>query len=95
MANYFERKDRFNNDREKYYNTKPNKRLKYAAIGVITIAIILLAISALCIDSISYNMLMILRGCAGLFTLFFVILVAILLYRVNVAYFADKNKPKH
>lgn len=29
------------------------------------------------------------RGCAGLFALIFVVLVAIIVYRVNVSYFYD------
>lgn len=30
------------------------------------------------------------RGCAGIFAIIFVVLVAILVYRVNVSYFKDK-----
>lgn len=88
-------KDKFNKDREKYYKDKFNVRLKYSAIISISIAIILLASTAICIGYISYKTLLILRGCAGLSALIYVILVAILLYRVNVAYFADKYKSRH
>ena len=34
------------------------------------------------------------RGCAGLFALIFVVLVAIVVYRVNVSYFNDKLRSK-
>ncbi len=34
------------------------------------------------------------RGCAGLFALIFVVLVAIIVYRVNISYFNDKLRSK-
>lgn len=33
MANYFEKKEAHRRELEKYYNEKPNLRLKYAAIA--------------------------------------------------------------
>lgn len=95
MSDYFRKRDRFNNDREKYYQQKANLRLKYAALCSITIAIILLGATAFFIDSITFKTLLVLRGCAGVFALIFVVLVAILIYRVNASYFADRYNPKH
>lgn len=78
---------------DKYYREKTNLRLKYAAVTSITIAIILMAIMAICLDSISARMLLVMRGCAGLFAIIFVVLVAILVYRVNASYLRDKTRP--
>ncbi len=78
---------------DKYYREKTNLRLKYAAVTSITIAIILMAIMAICLDSISAGMLLVMRGCAGLFAIIFVVLVAILVYRVNASYLRDKTRP--
>lgn len=35
------------------------------------------------------------RGCAGLFAIVFIVLVATIVYRANVAYFKDKAKNRH
>lgn len=94
MASYFENKRKFDYERKKYYQEKGNVSLKYAAIVSISISIIILATAALCIESVSTKMLLVMRGCAGIFALIFVVLVAILVYRVNVSYFADKNRRK-
>lgn len=79
---------------EKYYNEKPNLRLKYAAIASIAIAIILLLINAFGLVGTSTTMLLLLRGCAGLFAIIFVVLVTILVYRVNAAYLNDKQSSR-
>ena len=95
MANYFEKKDRFQQEREKYYREKTNTRLKYVALIFIAISIILLLTMAL--EFVDYNnttAILFMRGCAGLFALIFVVLVAIIVYRVNVSYFNDKLRSK-
>lgn len=79
---------------EKYYQEKPNLRLKYAAITSACIAIALILATLFCLDSISFRTLLFMRGCTGLFAIIFVILVAILVYRVNVAYHKDKNNSR-
>lgn len=92
--NYFDKKQRQRKEQEKYYREKSNLLLKYAALSSIGISIILLLIMAFWLDNISYTMLLFLRGCAGLFALVFVVLVAILVYRVNVSYFKDRVNKK-
>lgn len=42
-------------------------------------------------DQISWRMMLIMRGSAGLSAITFVILVAVLVYRVNVAYFKKRS----
>lgn len=95
MANYFEKKDRFQQEREKYYREKTNTRLKYVALISIGISIILLLTMALgFVDYNNTTAILFMRGCAGLFALIFVVLVAIIVYRVNVSYFNDKLRSK-
>ena len=91
MANYFEKRDRFQQEREKYYREKTNTRLKYAALISIGVSIILLLTMAFgFVDYNNTTAILFMRGCAGIFALIFVVLVAIIVYRVNVSYFNDK-----
>lgn len=92
MANYFEKRERFQQEREKYYREKTNLRLKYAALISIGISIVLLLTMAFgFVDLNNVTTLLFMRGCAGLFALLFVVLVGILVYRVNTSYFEDKR----
>lgn len=95
MANYFEKRDRFQQEREKYYRERTNTRLKYAALISIGISIILLLTMAFgFVDLNNTTAIIFMRGCAGLFVLIFVVLVAIIVYRVNVSYFYDNVRSK-
>lgn len=95
MANYFEKRDRFQQEREKYYREKTNTRLKYVALISICISIILLLTMAFgFVDYNNTTAILFMRGCAGLFALIFVVLVAIIVYRVNISYFNDKLRSK-
>ena len=84
LGNY---KDQRRNEIEKLYKANANLRLKYAALGVVGIAIILMLILAFCMDFISLGITLFLRGCVGLCAIAFVIMVAILVYRVHRDYF--------
>ncbi|MDE6400577.1 MAG: hypothetical protein K2M27_02955 [Muribaculaceae bacterium] len=95
MANYFGKRDRFQQERDKYYREKTNTRLKYAALISIGISIILLLTMAFgFVDLNNTIAILFMRGCAGLFALIFVVLVAIIVYRVNVSYFSGKVRSK-
>ena len=95
MDNYFEKRDRFQQEREKYYREKTNTRLKYVALISIGISIILLLTMAFgFVDYNNTTAILFMRGCAGLFALIFVVLVAIIEYRVNISYFNDKLRSK-
>lgn len=95
MANYFEKRDRFQQEREKYYRERTNTRLKYAALISIGLSIILLLTMAFgFVDLNNTTAIIFMRGCAGLFALIFVVLVAIIVYRVNVSYFYDNVRSK-
>ncbi|MDE7153056.1 MAG: hypothetical protein K2O00_01260 [Muribaculaceae bacterium] len=94
MVNYFEKRNRVQQEQKKYYREKTNLRLKYAALISIGISMIIMLIMALgMVDFGNANALLFLRGCAGFFALIFVGLVGILVYRVNASYFKDKANP--
>lgn len=79
---------------EQIYNTPANLRLKHIAIGVICVAIILMGTAAFLIDDISDTMLLVMRGCAGLCAVLFVIIVGILTYRVNSTHVRQRFRKK-
>lgn len=95
MANYFENRNRFQQERKKYYREKTNTRLKYAALISIGISIILLLTMAFAyVDYNNTTTILFMRACAGVFALIFVVLVAIIVYRVNVSYFSGRVRSK-
>lgn len=93
MQHFFERREQERQEMEKYYRTPANLRLKYAALCAIGVAIILFVVMIFLIDSLSPGLMLFMRGCAGLCALIFVALVALLLYRVNTAYWQHRNDP--
>lgn len=96
MANYFENKEKLQQELQPYYREKTNLRLKYAALISLSISIILLLAMAFgVIDKSHPSLWLLMRGCAGLFALIFVILIGILVYRVNTAYFRAKANSRH
>lgn len=91
MANYFEKKERHRKELEKYYKEKSNLRLKYMAVSSAIVSIILMLIMAFgVVDNSNTTLFLLMRGFAGIFTIIFVVLVAVIVYRVNVSYFRDK-----
>lgn len=87
-------KEQRRNEIEKLYKANANLKLKYAALSVIGVAIILMLILAFCMDYISLGITLFLRGCVGLCAIAFVIMVAVLVYRAHRDYFRQHtNKP--
>ena len=80
-------KERRNNEIEKLYKTNANLRLKYAALGIIGVGIIILMVLLFSMNYISVGLTLFLRGCVGLCALAFVIMVAVLVYRVHRDHF--------
>lgn len=73
------------------YNTPTNSRLKNIALCVIGVAIAIMISLIFLMDKISLQLLAVMRGCAGVLAIIFVIIVAVLVYRVNSAYIAGKR----
>ncbi|WP_300550071.1 hypothetical protein [uncultured Bacteroides sp.] len=84
-------------DREeikKIYNTPANLRLKRIALCAIGAAIAILISMIFLVDKVSWQLLYFMRGCAGVLTIIFVIIVTILVYRVNSAYITGGRRNK-
>lgn len=84
-------------DREelkRLYNTPANLRLKHIALCVIGVAIAILVSMIFLVDKVSWQLLYFMRGCAGVLAIVFVVIVAILVYRVNRAYITEDGNRK-
>ena len=85
------------NDKEKaeWYkiiNLPSNRKLKYLALFFISVSIVLLIIMLLWFETLSQETYLIMRGCSGLFAIFFAIIVTIYLYRINTAFHNQKYR---
>jgi len=84
-------------DREKLrklYNTPANLRLKHIALSVIGVAIAILISMIFLVDKVSWQLWHIMRGCAGVLAIIFVIIVTVLVYRVNRDYIEGDRRNK-
>lgn len=84
-------------DREelrKLYNTPANLRLKRIALCIIGVAIAMMISMIFLLDKVSWQLLYFMRGCAGVLAIVFVVIVAILVYRVNCAYITGDKRGK-
>lgn len=64
------------------YNKPANRRLKRGALAAICVSIALMLAMIIWMDELSTTGLLIMRGCAGLCALLFIILYGCLVYRV-------------
>lgn len=87
MNKYLQERKELNN----LYDAPENRRLKYCAITIISLVIILLFCMIIWIDEISTTGILIMRGCAGLGAIAFVIIVGILSYRVNKQHISNRK----
>lgn len=88
MKNNSQTQDEMN----RLYNTPENRRLKHIALAVIAIAIILLLSITIWIEDIPSTAMLIMRGCAGLCAIIFVVLVGVLSYRVNKQHLLNRRQ---
>ena len=87
------------NDKEKeeWYkiiNSPANRKLKYVALSLISVGIALLLIILIWFESLSREAILVMRGCTGLFAIFFAIVVTIYLYRINTAFHKQRYKAR-
>lgn len=75
----------------KLYNLPENRRLKYVALAVMAVVVVLLLSMTIWLENIPPKVMLIIRGCAGLGALVFVVLVGILTYRVNKQHITDRG----
>ncbi len=76
------------------YNAPANLRLKRMALCVVGVAIAILISMIFLVDKVSWELLYFMRGCAGVLAIVFVVIVAILVYRVNRAYITGDKSGK-
>lgn len=88
MNKYFQEREELNN----LYNAPEYRRLKYCAFAFIAVAICLLLAISIWSDKISVNAMLVMRGCAGVCAIIFVVIVGILSYRVNKQHVNNRNK---
>ncbi len=67
------------------------RRLQYWTYGVAAVGFALMFVITIWMDKIPWRMMIILRGCAGLFFLAFIILAVILKYRTNVEFLRHRR----
>lgn len=79
---------------DEYYNARKYRTLKYAALTAVAVGVILLLCIAFCIDNIAQNVMLIMRVCAGLCAITFVVLVTIITYRANKEYLTNRRNNK-
>ena len=72
--------------RDKIARLPANRKLKYWALSFASVGIALFIIMIIFFESLSTEAIFLMRGFAGLFAIFFVVIVAIYLYRINSAY---------
>lgn len=76
---------------KRLYNAPANLRLKHIALCVIGAAIAIMISLVFLVDKVSWRVLYILRGVAGVLAIAFVIIVAVLVYRVNRLYISGEK----
>lgn len=70
----------------KLYQSRRHRGLKYTAMGVFGVVVILFLTMIIVMDRLSVRMLLLLRGCAGALTIIGVALYAVYVYRINRDY---------
>ncbi len=68
---------------DEQYSAPKYRKLKFAAISVLAVGIIILLCIAFEMQSIPPKAMLIMQGCAGLSAIIFVVLVTIITYRAN------------
>lgn len=79
LINNFKQKE----DARKIAREPSNQRLKYLACAVISAGMIFMLIMLIWYDSLSYSAVLWLRGLTGVSAIIFVIIGAVLIYRIN------------
>ena len=91
----FRRLEKINQEKEelnKIAQLPANRKLKYLALFFISIGIGLFIIMIIWYEDLSRESLLLMKGCAGLFAIFFAIVVTIYLFRINTAFHRQRYK---
>lgn len=88
MSKFLQEREEIN----RLYNAPQNRRIKYVALAVIAVAIVLLLTMIIWIDDIPPKVMLVMRGCAGLCAIVFVALIGVISYRVNKQHLTNRKK---
>ncbi len=88
MNKYLREREELNN----LYDAPENRRLKYCAIIIIALVIILLLSIVIWGDKMSGKEILIMRGCAGLGAIIFGVIYGVLSYRVNKQHIRNRKR---
>lgn len=83
MSRYQKNKQEIESEIRRYSRTPAGRRLKFTALTAIAVSIVLLITIAFSNDSISPETTLLMRGCAGLCAIIFVVAEGLLVYRAN------------
>lgn len=83
MSSYLEKKRKIDEAISDYSRTTVGKRLKGMALIAFAICVFLQLAVAFWNDSLSLTARLVMRGCAGLCGLIFVVLMGVLIYKAN------------
>ena len=89
---YFGRSPEEIEEERKFYELPANRRLKYAALGSVAVAICMMLAMVIWWDDISLRVKLFMRGCVGLSAIVFVVLTGILVYRVQSRRLRFRNR---
>lgn len=78
----------------KIAQSQANKKLKYLALSLISVGIVLLLIMIVFYEKLSRESILIMRGFVGVLAIFFVIIVTIYLYRIHTEFQKQRYKTK-
>ena len=75
----------------KLYNKPVNRKLKYCVVAAISITLAIMLAMLIWMEQLSYGVLLLMKGLAGLFAIIFVVLFGVLVYRVNREYINNER----
>ena len=73
-------------EKEKIAQLPSIRKLKYLALFFISIGIALILTNLILLGTISLTVILVLRGCAGICAIIFVIIVGIYMHKINTTY---------
>ena len=81
-------------DKERIAQQPSIKKLKYLALFFISIGIALILTNIIWLETFSTTVILVLRGCAGICAIVFLIIVGIYMHKINTIYHEQRFRNK-
>ena len=81
-------------DKERIAQQPSIKKLKYLALFFISIGIALILTNIIWLETFSTTVILVLRGCAGICAIIFLIIVGIYMHKINTIYHEQRFRNK-